>query len=116
MLLILFLYKKNELIKKALIVFGLAMLWVTNTNYFVTHLTNLVGTYVIWPKPLNISKLEPSKFTLQISKDASKTQYKNLGYAKGHRQAIVILGSGRRLGALDLTEYQHSYGESSFGR
>ena len=36
-----------------------------------------------------------------------KNQYKNFGYAQGHRQAIVILGSGRRLGALDLPEYQH---------
>ncbi len=76
------------------------MLWVTSPNFFAIQLTNLAGTYVIWPKLINISELEPSKFALQISKDASKTQNKNLGYAHGHRQAIVILGNGRRLRAL----------------
>lgn len=32
----LFLLEKHELIKNTLIVFGLAMIWVTSTNYF-TH-------------------------------------------------------------------------------
>jgi hypothetical protein len=44
-LLILFLYKKNELIKKALIVFGVAMLWVTNTNYFAHQFTQVAGHF-----------------------------------------------------------------------
>jgi uncharacterized SAM-binding protein YcdF (DUF218 family) len=118
-LLILFLYKKNELVKKALIVFGLAMLWVTSTNYFAIQLTNLVGTYVIWSKPLKISDLEPtqSPSSLLDSKVVSSDQQKNqlegkfqeqkLAHAQVDPQAIVILGSGRRLGALDLPEYQH---------
>jgi uncharacterized SAM-binding protein YcdF (DUF218 family) len=118
-LLILFLYKKNELIKKALIVFGVTMLWMTSTNYFAVQITNLMGNYVVWPEPLNISGLESnqSPLTLLPSKIASRDQQKNqfedkfqehkLAHAQSHPKAIIILGSGRRLGALDLTEYQH---------
>lgn len=118
-LLMLCLIKKHELIKKALIVFGLVMLWVTSTNYFAIQLTNLVGTYVIWPKPLNISELGSnlSPSTSRPSKAVSSDQQKNQLEGKSYEQklvdaqvlpqAIVILGSGRRLGALDLPEYQH---------
>jgi uncharacterized SAM-binding protein YcdF (DUF218 family) len=118
-LLILFLYKKNELIKKALIVFGVAILWMTSTNYFAIQLTNLMGNYVVWPEPLNISELESnqSPSTLLPSNVASRDQQKNqfehkfqdqkLAHAQIHSQAIILLGSGRRLGALDLPEYQY---------
>ncbi len=118
-LLMLFLIKKHELIKKALIIFGLVMLWVTSTNYFAIQLTNLVGDYVFWPEPLNISGLEStqSPSALLPSKVASRDQQKNqlegksqerkIAHAQSHSKAIVILGSGRRFGALDLPEYQH---------
>ena len=48
-LLMLFLIKKHELIKKALITVGLLMIWVTSTNYFAVQFTNLAGHLMNWP-------------------------------------------------------------------
>ncbi len=42
-LLMLFLIKKHELIKKALITVGLVMIWVTSTNYFGVLFTNMAS-------------------------------------------------------------------------
>ena len=45
-LLILFLFKKHELIKKLLIIFGLAMIWITSTNYFANQFTQMAGYFL----------------------------------------------------------------------
>ena len=91
-LLILFLYKKNELIKKALITVGLLMIWVTSTNYFAVQFTNLAGHWMNWPT--HISSIASS------SNDMSKVNSAN-------PEVIVILGGGRRKGALETPpEYQ----------
>lgn len=47
-LLMLFLIKKHERIKKALIMVGLVMMWVTSTNYFAVQFTNLLGHWMNW--------------------------------------------------------------------
>jgi hypothetical protein len=51
-LIMLFLIKKHDLIKKALITIGLLMIWVTSTNYFAIQFTNLAGQWLDWPVPL----------------------------------------------------------------
>ncbi len=51
-LLMLFLIKKHELIKKALITVGFLMIWLTSTNYFAVHFTNIVGYWMNWPPQL----------------------------------------------------------------
>ena len=92
LLLILFLIKKHELIKKALITVGLLMIWVTSTNYFAVQLTNLAGHWMNWP--IHISSIANS------SNDISKVNSAN-------PEVIVILGGGRRKGALESpSEYQ----------
>jgi uncharacterized SAM-binding protein YcdF (DUF218 family) len=96
-LLILFLYKKNELIKKALIIFGLAMLWVTNTNYFAHQFTQVAGHLLEWPQPLSFQEIESQRVAKQKLQPPEGPQ----------AQAIVILGSGRQRGAIDLPEYQY---------
>jgi hypothetical protein len=91
-LLMLFLIKKHELIKKALITIGLLMIWVTSTNYFAVQFTNLAGHWMNWPA--------------HVSFIASNST----GMSKGNSdnpEVIVILGGGRRKGALETpSEYQ----------
>ena len=94
MLLMLFLIKKHELIKKALITFGLLMIWVTSTNYFAVQFTNFAGHWLIWPAPLTeeniLSELKKSEVQLNYQP-----------------KAIIVLGGGRRKGALEVpTDYQ----------
>ncbi len=91
-LLILFLIKKYELIKKALITVGLLMIWVIGTNYFDVHFTNIAGHWMNWPP--QITSIASN------SNDLLKGNFEN-------PQAIVILGSGCRKGALEvLIDYQ----------
>ena len=88
-LLMLFLIKKHELIKKALITLGLVMIWVSSTNYFAVHFTNVAGYWLKWPAPIS---LEANANKIINSKSP---------------EAIVILGGGRRKGALEVPkEYQ----------
>jgi uncharacterized SAM-binding protein YcdF (DUF218 family) len=121
----LFLLKKRELIKKSLIIFGLAMIWLTSTNYFANQFTQMAGHFLEWPQPLKLEKgliknLNPSHPKASLPTDAHQLKSKYLdapSYTQELRskevsneastQAIVILGGGRQKGALDLTEYQY---------
>ena len=67
-------------LQKWMIILATIMIWVTSTNYFAIQSTKMAGHFMQWPKPLDLS---------QISKQNKKAQ------------AIVILGGGRRKGALD---------------
>jgi uncharacterized SAM-binding protein YcdF (DUF218 family) len=91
-LLMLFLIKKHELIKKALIMVSLLMIWVTSTNYFAVHFTNMVGHWMNWPTHINSIANNSNDLLIGNSKNP---------------QAIVILGGGRRKGALETPpDYQ----------
>jgi uncharacterized SAM-binding protein YcdF (DUF218 family) len=99
-LLMLFLIKKHELIKKALIMVGLVMIWVTSTNYFAVQFTNLAGYWLTWPAPL------PEENMLS---DLTKS-----GTQLNHQlQAIIILGGGRRKGAIEVPTDYHQQDLSS---
>ena len=88
----LFLIKKHELIKKALIIVGLVMIWITSTNYFAVQFTNLAGHWMNWPTYISSMSIN--------STDMSKGDFENPG-------VIVILGGERRKGPLESpTEYQ----------
>jgi uncharacterized SAM-binding protein YcdF (DUF218 family) len=96
-LLILFLYKKNELVKKALIVFGVAMIWVTSTNYFAHQFTQVAGYLLEWPQPLSLKEIQSQRVVKE-----------KLQPSESHQAlAIVILGGGRQKGVIDLPEYQY---------
>ena len=90
LLLTLFLLKKRELLQKALIVCSVLMIWLTSTNYFAVQLTHLFGSITASSEPLNNKTLEAKRYSEQHSE-----------------QAIVILGSGRRGGAIEYPEYQN---------
>jgi uncharacterized SAM-binding protein YcdF (DUF218 family) len=104
-LLILFLIKKHELIKKALISISLLMIWVTSTNYFAVHFTNLAGYWLTWPAPLTeeniLSNLKKSEAILN-----------------SQPKAIIVLGGGRRKGALEapIDYHQQDLSSTSFER
>ena len=88
-LLILFLIKKHELIKKVLITAGLVMIWVTSTNYFAVQFTNLAGHWLTWPVPLTEENI-----LLEFKKSAATLNH--------YPQAIIVLGGGRRKAALEV--------------
>ena len=124
-LLMLFLFKKYELIKKSLIVFGLTMIWLTSTNYFANQFTQMAGHFLEWPQPLTLKEGQITDFNKNQTKLSSPTDAHQLkskyldapSYTQELRseevsneastQAIVILGSGRQKGALELPEYQY---------
>ena len=64
------------------------MIWVTSTPIFATWLTHQINFLMHWPKPLTIE------------------QHHQVGEAH-LPQAIVVLGGGRRKGALDHPEFQN---------
>ena len=88
MLLMLFLIKKHELIKKVLITAGLVMIWITSTNYFAVQFTNLAGHWLSWPAPLTEENI-----LSELKKSEVKLNHQP--------KAIFVLGGGRRKGALE---------------
>jgi uncharacterized SAM-binding protein YcdF (DUF218 family) len=102
-LLMLFLFKKHELIKKTLIIFGLAMIWLTSTNYFANQFTQMAGYLLEWPEPLTLEERQSKDFNANQIKKSSPTEV----HQQKSNHAIVILGGGRQKGALDLPEYQY---------
>jgi hypothetical protein len=98
-LLTLFLLKKHEIIRKTLIIFGLAMIWITSTNYFAYQFTQFAGNLLVWPQALI---LDEEQLKISTRTDTHKSSFEKQG-----THAIVILGSGRQKGVLDLPEYQY---------
>jgi uncharacterized SAM-binding protein YcdF (DUF218 family) len=101
-LLPLFLLKKRELLQKVLIVFGVLMIWLSSTNYLAVRLTHALGGVIIWSTPLDLKVLE-NKFNFNQS--AQQNGVTNSS-RPGEEQAIVILGGGRRSGAIEYPQYQ----------
>jgi uncharacterized SAM-binding protein YcdF (DUF218 family) len=101
-LLPLFLLKKRELLQKALLVFGVLMIWFTSTNYLALQLTNALGTIITWSAPLDLNVLENKH---NVNQGAKQNDAINSS-KPGAEQAIVILGGGRRSGAIEYPQYQ----------
>lgn len=86
-LIALFSFRRRLVMQRAMIVTGALMVWVTSTNYFALQLTQLASHLLGWPRPLVLEKL---------TQEANRS--------KQAPQAIVILGGGRRQGALDAPQ------------
>jgi uncharacterized SAM-binding protein YcdF (DUF218 family) len=102
-LLPLFLLKKRELLQKSLIVFSVLMIWLTSTNYLAVQLTNALGSIITWSAPLDLKVLERKHNGNQSAQQSGVTNSSKLGA----EQAIVILGGGRRSGAIEYPQYQY---------
>lgn len=89
-LLAVFLFNKRAALQKSIICFSVLMIWACSTPVFVYYLTQLGGLHLGWSAPWqeNIT-------------DKSNTQFKN----QHTHAAIVVLGGGRRLGALESPDY-----------
>ncbi len=110
-LLPLFLLKKRELLQKALIVFGISIIWLTSTNYFAVQLTHALGSIITWHVPLNLADLEDkynvNQSTNQSIKQSTRQNDEINSSSPESEQAIVILGAGRRGGAIEYPQYQN---------
>ncbi len=89
----LFFLRKYPRIKTGVIVFASLMIWVCSTNYFANVFTSVSDHLLGWPKPFDLTTVTPIK--------DSQAQRKPYQHA-----AIVILGGGRRKGAIELPDYQ----------
>jgi uncharacterized SAM-binding protein YcdF (DUF218 family) len=106
-LLTLFLLKKRELLKKALIVLSVLMIWLTSTNYFAVQLTHALGSIITWQTPLDLKDLENKHIAKQNLKQGTKQNDETNTSKPRSEQAIVILGGGRRGGAIEYPQYQN---------
>jgi uncharacterized SAM-binding protein YcdF (DUF218 family) len=110
-LLTLFLLKKRELLQKALIVLSVLMIWLTSTNYFAIQLTHALGSIITWQAPLDLKDLENKHSANQSTKQSIEQSTKKNDEINssnlGSEQAIVILGGGRRGGAIEYPQYQN---------
>jgi uncharacterized SAM-binding protein YcdF (DUF218 family) len=94
--------KKREFLQKSLIVFSVLMIWLTSTNYLAVQLTNALGSIITWSAPLDLKVLESKHNGNQSAQQSGATNSSKLGA----EQAIVILGGGRRSGAIEYSQYQ----------
>jgi uncharacterized SAM-binding protein YcdF (DUF218 family) len=86
-----FFFIKNQRVKNTLIAISLLMIWVASTNYFANQLITFASQFIDWPKPLSLA----------INQLENKNQKPVTSQLTEAPQAIIILGGGRRLGALD---------------
>lgn len=84
------LWIKKVWLKNSLIIFALLGIWLTATNFFAVTLVQVSDRWMKWPQPPSWTILEK-----EVKDHASK------------KQAIVVLGGGRRRGALEMSHYQH---------
>jgi uncharacterized SAM-binding protein YcdF (DUF218 family) len=90
-----FLFLKSKRAKNSLIAICLLMVWVGSTNYFANQLTMLAGQFIDWPAPLSLTQRQ-SKDRYEVASPMVMSSS-----AQKMPQAIIILGGGRRIGALD---------------
>ncbi len=97
-----FLLKKRELLQKSLIIFSVLMIWLTRTNYSAIQLTHALGSIITWSSPLELKVLESKYNGNQRAQQSDATNSLKLRA----EQAIIILGGGRRSGAIEYPQYQ----------
>lgn len=92
---------KSKRVKNSFIVICLLMIWVASTNYFANQITLFAGQFLDWPAPLSLTQRQ-SKDQYGLGNPIMTTST-----AQDMPQAIIILGGGRRVGALDApSQYQ----------
>ena len=93
---------RSKLVKNLLIITCFLMIWASSTNYFANQITTIAGSLLNWPNPLSFNQPQrKSQREMGLPIMNSSTPY-NIP------QAIIILGGGRRIGALDApSQYQH---------
>jgi uncharacterized SAM-binding protein YcdF (DUF218 family) len=90
-------FRKMPKLKNSVIIFSLAMIWVTSTTAFSQWFYQVSDHWMHWPAPLQLTEL--TKQEQSINNAQANIEPKN--------QAIVILGGGIRAGAKEIPEYQN---------
>lgn len=86
-LLALILFRKRLKLQKTVLASIFVLLWFTSTPFFTSCLVNVTDSFMHWPAPVVLAPLDLNKQTSP--------------------KAIVVLGGGRRKGALESSEYFH---------
>jgi uncharacterized SAM-binding protein YcdF (DUF218 family) len=96
-----FFFIKSRCVKNSFIAICLLMIWVASTNYFANQLTTFAGQFLDLPAPLSLTQHQ-RKDQYQVLNPMMKSSS-----SQRMPQAIIILGGGRRVGALDAQpQYQ----------
>ena len=90
----LLLLNRKKVLQKGVVMSCLALIWITSTTAFANWLVEVSDHLMHWPKPVDISQITTKNLTKAQQIDPP--------------QAIVILGGGKRRGALELPEYNFS--------
>jgi hypothetical protein len=72
------------------------MIWLSSANCLAVQLTNTFGSTIAWSAQLDLKFLESKQIGNQGAKQSGATNSSKLEA----EQAIVILGGGRRSGAI----------------
>lgn len=83
----LFVFRRRLVLQRSAIIVSALMIWATSTNYLALQLTHWADQALSWPQPLVLESL-------------ARQAHDN----KQGPQAIVVLGGGRRQGALDAPQ------------
>lgn len=82
-----FVFRHRQALQRKIIVMSALMIWATSTNYFAIQLASWVNQRLVWPRPLVLESLSHQEHD-----------------SKPRPQAIVVLGGGRRQGALEVPQ------------
>lgn len=85
-LLALVLLRHRRRLQQTVVAASLAMIWIVSTPLFADYLVKVTNSWMKWPMPLDISA--------------------GAKLPEAAPQAIVVLGGGRRKGALETPEYE----------
>lgn len=88
---------KRSWLRNTLVVVSVMSIWFSSTNYFAIQLTKIAGYVLEWPEPLNIQNLGSN----------AQHSISNNKFGKYPFSAIIVLGGGRRKGAIDVPEYKN---------
>ena len=107
-LLAMLLLNRKKVWQKSIVISCLALLWITSTTAFANWFVQITDQVMNWPKPIAISQIVNFSNENSGSSTIRGDQHAKVNSTQEKPQAIVILGGGKRRGALELPEYGFS--------
>lgn len=105
-LLAMLLLNRRKIWQKCVVISCLLLLWVTSTTVFANWLVLISDPLMNWPKPNSFAVRQIAKEQGRVKVELQvRAQSQDQVQEQEQVQAIVILGGGRRRGAIDLPEY-----------
>ena len=107
-LLAMLLLNRKKIWQKTIVISCLVLLWITSTTAFANWFVQITDQVMNWPKPIAISQIVNFSNENSGSSTIRGDQHAKANASQEKPQAIVILGGGKRRGALELPEYGFS--------